>query len=189
MSLQDFDLRNYGEHSIPMIKPTNTIRTNITQTRRDARGNRKTLCVALRLWGFEEPEVQSWMRELPELNGALSWRISRVRHASGADVVVHLVKPARRAKDAFCWNCTNANFALSQSLAAGGTEMILFAGNAAQLPPERAGHWAAAGKLPPQAALVRLGWLIAVSLEHPTGTHVGLRFDLLRMITQQLDAD
>ncbi len=60
---------NDREFPIPMTKPTNTIRAGATQTDRNAHGNGQTLCIALRLWGYEESEVQSWTRELPGLNG------------------------------------------------------------------------------------------------------------------------
>ncbi|WP_244212316.1 hypothetical protein [Paraburkholderia hospita] len=81
-----------------MTKPTNPIRTNISHTPRD---NGRTLSIALRLWGFDQLEVQPWMGELPDMNGTIVWKISRVRRETDADIVVHLVKPARRADDAF----------------------------------------------------------------------------------------
>jgi hypothetical protein len=179
---------NDREFPIHMTKPTNTIRASATQTDRNAHGNGQTLCIALRLWGYEESEVQSWTRELPGLNGAITWKISSDRMARGADVVVHIVKPSRRASAAFCWNCAGANYAVSQSLAECGIEMILFEGNADQLPRKRAGHWAVAGTLSPQTALGRLGCLIAASSTRQPHMPAVVRRDLLCMITPQLDA-
>jgi hypothetical protein len=166
-----------------MTKPTNTIRTNTTHHHRHARDNAQTLRVALRLWGFDESEVQSWISEPPDMNGSLAWKISWVRRETDADIVVHLVKPARRASDAFCWHSIQANRAVLASFAAGRTEMVLFTGSAEELPKRRSGHWALAGTLSPQDALARLGRLLAAS-----STRGAVRRDLLRMIAQQLDA-
>jgi hypothetical protein len=171
-----------------MTKPTNTIRADATQTYRNSHGIGQTLCISLRLWGHEESEVESWMRELPRLNGAITWKISHDRLARGADVVVHLVNPSSRASAAFCWNCAGANYAVSQSLAECGIEMVLFEGSADQLPRKRAGHWAVAGALSPRAALGRLGSLIAASSTRQPHMPRVVRRDLLRMITPQLDA-
>jgi hypothetical protein len=170
-----------------MTKPTSTIRTGASQTDRDANGNGSMLCIALRLWGYEESALQSWIGELPALNSAITWRISRERTAHGADVVVHLVKPSRAGGAAFCWNCAGANYALAQSPAS-AIEMVLFEGLADQLPSVRAGHWAAAGALSPQAALGRLGCLIAAASTLRSDRRAVVRRDLLRMITPQLDA-
>lgn len=172
-----------------MTKPTNPNRASNSHTPNNAHGNGQTLRVALRLWGFDELEVQSWMGELPDLNGTIAWKISRVRRETDADIVVHLVKPARRANDAFCWHSIQANRAVLASYAAGRNEMVLFTGSADELPKRRSGHWALSGTLSPQAALARLGRLIAASSTHPAGQDRVVRRDVLRMIAQQLDAE
>ncbi|GJH02743.1 hypothetical protein [Paraburkholderia terrae] len=170
-----------------MTKSTNTIRTN-TKTHRDAPNSKPTLCVALRLWGFDESEVQSWMNVMPDLDGSIAWKISRVRLETDADVVVHMVKPARRAKDLDCWHCIQVNRVVSHTLATGGTAITLFMGNADELPRRRAGRWSVAGTLSAQAALGLLGRLIAASSARQKGGRATVRLDLLGMIAQQLDA-
>lgn len=172
-----------------MTKPTNTIRANTTPLQHAACGDRQPLSVALRLWGFDEAEAQSWISELPDLNGTMAWKISRVRRGTDADIVVHLVKPARRAKDAFCWHSIQANRAVLASYAAGRTEMVLFAGSKDQLPTRRSSHWALTGRLSPQAALARLGWLIAASSTQRGAMQGPVSRELLRMIAQQLDIE
>ncbi|SOE64571.1 hypothetical protein SAMN05446935_2490 [Burkholderia sp. YR290] len=167
-----------------MTTPTNTTRTNATDLYRAATENGQTVRVGLRLWGFDESEVQSWASELPDMDGAIAWKISRVRRETDADIVVHLVKPARRANDAFCWHSIQANRAVLASFAAGRTEMVLFTGREEELPKRRSGHWALAGALSPQVALARLGRLIAAS-----STQGAVRRELLRMIAQLLDAE
>jgi len=102
-------------------------------------------------------------------------------------MVVHLVKPSRGQGAAFCWNCAGANYALAQSPAS-AIGMILFEGLPDQLPTTRVGHWAAAGALSPQAALGRLGWLIAAASTLRSDRRAIVRRDLLCMITAQLDA-
>ncbi|TCG09272.1 hypothetical protein BZM27_06435 [Paraburkholderia steynii] len=172
-----------------MTTPTNTTRTNATDLHRAARENGQTVRVALRLWGFDESEVQSWASELPDMDGAIAWKISRVRRETDADIVVHLVKPARRTNDAFCWHSIQANRAVLASYAAGRNEMVLFTGSADELLTRRSGHWVLSGKLSPRAALARLGRLIAASSTRSAGTHHVVRRDVLRMIAQQLDAE
>ncbi|SEJ91437.1 hypothetical protein [Paraburkholderia diazotrophica] len=181
--------RHHLKRLIPMTKPTNTIRRNTTHDHRDVRDNTQTLCIAMRLWGFDESEVQSWMSELPDLQGALSWKISRVRRETDADIVVHLVKPARRTNDEFCWHSIQANRAVLASFPANRTEMVLFTGNANELPSRRSGHWALTGTLSPHTALARLGRLVAASSTPHGAMHGPVRRDLLRMIAQQLDAE
>lgn len=172
-----------------MTKPTNPIHTNITHTPRDTRDNGQTLNIALRLWGFDETEVRAWIGELPDLEGSIAWKISRQRRETDADIVVHLVKPVRRTNDAFCWHSIQANRAVLASYAAGRNEMVLFTGSADELLKRRSGHWALSGKLSPQAALARLGRLIAASSTRSAGTRHVVRRDVLRMIAQQLDAE
>ncbi|MBN3757444.1 hypothetical protein G3N95_31240 [Paraburkholderia sp. Tr-20389] len=171
-----------------MTKPTNPIRTNIIIARRDTRDNAHTLRIALRLWGFDETEVRSWIGELPDLDGSIAWKISRLRRETDADIVVHLVQPTRRANDAFCWHSIQANQAVLASYAAGRNEMVLFTGSPDELLKRRSGHWALSGTLSPQAALARLGRLIAASSTRPEGTRHVVRREVLRMIAQQLDA-
>jgi len=170
-----------------MAKPTSTSGIDATQTDRNVRGNGPTLCLALRLWGYEESGVQSWIDELHALHSAARWWISRERTAHGADLVVHLVKPSRVRGGAFCWNCAGANYALAQSPAR-AIEMVLFEGPADQLPSVRAGHWAAAGALSPQTALARLGHLVAAASTFRSGRRAVVRRNLLCMIARQLDA-
>ena len=188
MPVQYANSDNDWEHPVHMTKPNNAIHARTPQIDRDARNGLRPLCIALRLWGYEESEVQSWMSELPGLNGAITWTISRDRLARGADVVVHMVRPSRLAGNAFCWNSVGANRAVDRSVAECGTEMILFEGKAEHLPRHRAGHWAAAGALPPHAALARLGCLIAASSTYKSRMQATVRRNLLAMIAQQLDA-
>jgi hypothetical protein len=172
------------EYCPHMIKPTSTIHT---QAFRNTRAHPRPLCVALRLWGFEESEVLSWIREWPDLGGAITWTIARDRVAHGAGVVVHLVKSSRRAAADFCWNCAGANYALAKSRAECGVEMVLFSGAVDQLPLSRSGHWATAGTLSPQIALHRLGCLIAAASMRDSRGAMRVRNDLITMITRQLD--
>jgi hypothetical protein len=99
-----------------------------------------------------------------------------------------MVRPSRLTGDGFCWNCVGANRAVFRSMAECGTEMILFEGKAEHLPRHRAGHWAAAGTLPPHAALGRLGCLIAASSTYKPRMQAAVRRNLLGIIAQQLDA-
>ncbi|WP_227749190.1 hypothetical protein [Paraburkholderia atlantica] len=102
---------------------------------------------------------------------------------------MHLVKPARRANDAFCWHSIQANRAVLASYAAGRTELVLFAGTWDQLPTRRSGHWALTGRLSPLAALARLGQLIAASSTQRGTIQGPVSRELLRTIAQQLDID
>ena len=172
-----------------MTKPTNTIHANTTHPQNAACGDRQSLCVALRLWGFDDLEAQSWIGELPDLDGMIVWKIARFRPDADADIVVHLVKPAGRANDGFCWHSIQANRAVLASYAAGRIEMVLFAGNKDQLPGRRSGHWALTGRLSPQAALARLGRLIAASSTQRGAAQGPVSRELLRMIAQQLDTE
>ncbi|QCP47899.1 hypothetical protein FAZ95_01105 [Trinickia violacea] len=171
-----------------MEKSTSTNFTDETQCNRAEHNDRQTLRVALRLWGFEESHFQSWMGELPRLNGLITWAILREKLASDADIVVHVVKPSRATGSAFCWNCAGANYALMRSLSEGRTDLVLFSGNERQLPRARAGHWAVAGRLSPRVALGRLAHLIAASSTHLMEAGA-VRRDLLSMIAQKLDVD
>jgi len=171
-----------------MSKPASTIHSHSARAFHNAQTQPEALCIALRPWGFEESELQSWTRELPDLDGAITWKVSRDGLARGADVVVHLVKPSSRTGVDFCWNCAGANYALSKSLAECGTEMVLFSGTTSQLPLSRSGLWTMAGRLSSQVALHRLGCLIAASsTRDPRGT-LTVRSELIAMIAHQLDA-
>jgi hypothetical protein len=139
------------------------------------------------MWGFDEYEVKSRMSELPALNGLLSWEIAHSRYAEGADMVLHLVNPSRPAPGGFCWNCLGANRAMVRSLETSRTEMVLFAGAAGQLPRGRAGHWAAADRLPAWVALNTLALLIASSARL-NEAHATVRRELLPLIARHLDA-
>ncbi|CAE6773915.1 hypothetical protein R75777_04030 [Paraburkholderia nemoris] len=172
-----------------MTKPTNTVHVNTTQLHRTAHGTTPSRCVALRLWGFDESEAQLWISRLSARNGTIAWKLSRVRHDTDADIVVHMVKPTRRENDTFCWHSIQANRAVLASYAAGRHEMILFAGTHHQLPPRRSGHWALTGKLSPQAALERLGRLIDATSTQRAATEGPVDRELLRMIAQQLDIE
>lgn len=170
-----------------MIKPASMTHPHSTQAFHNAQTQPEALCIALRPWGFEESELQSWIRALPDEGGAIAWEISRDRLARSANVVVHLVKPSSRAVADFCWNCAGANYALSKSLAECGIEMVLFSGTANQLPMSRSGHWAMTGRLSPQVALRRLGCLITASSTRDPRGKFTVRRDLLALITRQLD--
>jgi hypothetical protein len=172
-----------------MAKPTNAIHANTADPQNTAGGGGQSLCIALRLWGFDESEAQSWISELSDLDGLIVWKISRFRRDTDADIVVHLVKPARRANDVFCWHSIQANRAVLASYAGGRNEMVLFAGDKDRLPTRRSGHWALTGKLSPQAALGRLGRLIAASSTQRESAQGPISRALLRMIAQQLDTE
>jgi hypothetical protein len=153
-----------------------------------APGNQHTLRIVLRLWGVDEPVVKSWISELPTCNGVLSWEVSNSCVADGAHIVVNMVKPSRHASGAFCWNCVGANRAMVRSVDMSHTEMTLFVGAADRLPSDRVGHWSAAGRLTPYAALHTLAFLIDASrARFPQAPAVVWR-DLLGLVTVHLDA-
>jgi hypothetical protein len=145
------------------------------------------LPVAVRLWGFDESEAQSWPGELPLPDGLLAWSIARNSVAEGAPLVVHLVKPSLRADDAFCWNCVGANYAMTRALDGTHAEIVLFVGDAAELPRRRVGFWAVAGKLPAPTALHAMAYLIGASAVTGHKDQFGVRGDVLAMIAQRLD--
>jgi hypothetical protein len=147
---------------------------------------RAPLRIALRLWGIDEATAQFWLDDLPTLGGLVSWEIAVDRRATGADVVVHLVKPA--ANSEFCWNCVGANAALKRPASTYGMELALFAGDTIAMPVERAGHWVAAGAFSPFAALFRLTHLLAAVAVPQSPATVRVRGKLLAMISTQLDA-
>ena len=171
-----------------MTKPTDSIHASATQPRFDRHENRQTLCIGLRLWGFDEREAQRWTTLLRQLDGSVAWTIVRDRSASGADIVVHLVKPSTQRRASFCWNALGASYAISNSLSACGTEIALFMGNEDELPEKRPGHWAVAGSLSPLSALGRLGRMLLACCARQPDEAPTVRHDLLGLIASRLDA-
>jgi hypothetical protein len=171
-----------------MTNSTGSLRSEHAFNLPAAQVAQQTLPLALRLWGFDECEVQSWLSELPSVDGLLTWTIAHDSVAEGAAIVVHVVKPSPRADDAFCWNCVGANYAMTRALDEARAEVVLFAGDANQLPRRRAGFWAVAGKLPAHTALYAMGYLIGASAGVHHQGHFGVRGDLLAIIAQRLDA-
>lgn len=152
------------------------------------RNSPQPLRVALRLWGFDEREVHSWLDDLPTLDGMLNWTIARERAAEWAALVVHVVKPSPRAQDAFCWNCVGANRAMVCALEGTRPEIVLFAGDATQLPRRRAGVWSVAGDMPAYAGLHALAYRIGASAGKGANGKFAMRSNLLAIIAQRLDA-
>src|SRR5215469_10359796 len=101
-----------NNHASHMTKSTDSLSREHASSPSDEKNSRSTLHIALRAWGFDEREVQSWLDGLPSLGGILTWTIARDRVAESAALVVHVVKPLPRAQDAFCWNCVGANHAM-----------------------------------------------------------------------------
>lgn len=153
-----------------------------------AHGDVATLRVALRLWGIDERDAQTWLTGLRSRHTRLSWRIARDRAAAGADIVVHVVKPVTRRPDRFCWNCIGANGALKRSLEGARTEIALFAGDTRQLPHFRSGLWATAGTLDTCSALDALGRCLHASAGRLPDGRITVRRDLLALIATRLDA-
>ncbi|WP_346778654.1 hypothetical protein [Burkholderia sp. Ac-20353] len=170
-----------------MTKPASVERADMARLARCHRNERAPLRIALRPWGFDARTVESWIHALPTLDRTIEWGIAADRRAPGADIVVHIVKPAPGARGQFCWNSVGANYALRQSLAACGTELALLIGDADQMPDERIGHWVVAGALPPATALARLGQLIAACAAPRRETQTPVRRTLMRLIAGQLD--
>lgn len=172
-----------------MTKPASDERVDLARRSRCPRNDSATLRIALRPWGFDACVVQSWINALPTLDRAIAWELATDRRAPGADIVVHVVRPAPAARGQFCWNGIGANYALRQSLAACGTELALLIGASEQMPAERVGHWVAAGALPPAAALARLGRLIAAcAAPRPQPQpQPPVRRALMRLISHDLD--
>ncbi|WP_059510650.1 hypothetical protein [Burkholderia diffusa] len=170
-----------------MTQPIDNPNRNHASNARVLPDSRRALRVALRLWGIDERDAQTWLPGLRSRHPQLHWRIARDRAAAGADIVVHVVKPALRGSDGFCWNCTGANAALSRPLDRTRVEMALFAGNAEQLPRRRAGLWPIAGSLDTGTALDALAhWLRASAASGPDG-RITVRPELLALIAARLD--
>ncbi|WP_124663335.1 hypothetical protein [Burkholderia sp. Bp8998] len=151
-------------------------------------GRRRALRVALRLWGIDERDAQTWLAGLRSRHPQLAWKIARDRAAAGADIVVHVVKPATRQSDGFCWNCTGANGALTRPLDRTRTEIALFAGDARALPHRRAGLWAVAGTLDTRTALDAVARSLQASAAYGPDGRITVRQDLLAWIATRLDA-
>jgi hypothetical protein len=148
---------------------------------------RAPLRIAIRLWGYDIPDAQSWIGDLSTLNGLLDWTLALTQREPGADILVHMIKPSRIMGAGFCWNCVGANRSIARIQSAGGTALALFAGHANQLPPTRSGQWVTAGSLSPRAALFRLAHLIAAATTPmPSGTVI-VRNHVLEMIARELD--
>lgn len=120
---------------------------------RPVRFDGAALRVGLRLWGFVESEVDTWIPGLPVLDGLLSWEIARHRDGEGAAMIIHLVKSSSRALGSFCWNCVGANEAIRASASTSRMEVVLFSGDERRLPAVRSGLWMMAGTRPTEAAL------------------------------------
>ena len=67
-------------------------------------------------------------------------------------------------------------------------ELVLFAGDASELPQSRVGFWAMAGKLPPNAALDAIGRMIGASALPWQASRLAVRKDLLQLIARRVDA-
>ena len=146
------------------------------------------LTVAVRPWGFSNAELSSWLPDLSSLNGLLRWTVAHDRAAAGADVVVHFVRPSTHDRNALCWNCVGANRAMITALEKQRLELVLFAGDANELPQSRAGFWAIAGQLPPNAALDAIGRMIGASALPWQASRLAVRKDLLQLIARRVDA-
>jgi hypothetical protein len=171
-----------------MTKPTDSLpREHATDPNTD-HTTPQPLHIALRPWGFDEHEVQAWLDSLPSLNNMLNWTLARDRAAESAALVVHVVKPSPRAQDTFCWNCVGANRAMVCALEGTRPEIVLFAGNATQLPHRRAGFWSIAGDMPAHTALHALAYMIGASAGKDADGQFAMRRNLLAIIAQHLDA-
>ncbi|MBN3769687.1 hypothetical protein [Burkholderia sp. Se-20378] len=171
-----------------MTRPIGNPNLDNASNARAVHGDGAALRIALRLWGIDEHDAQAWLAGPRSRQIRLDWRIARDRAAAGADIVVHVVKPAARRPDGFCWNCIGANGALSRSLDHARTEIALFAGDESELPPHRSGHWAIAGTLDIRSALDTLGRSLHASAARLPDGRIFVRRDLLALIATQLDA-
>lgn len=185
-AIQDGGLLN--NQASYMTQPTGSFSREHAFDLNVEQNSQSTLHVALRAWGFNEREMQSWLDGLPSLDGLLTWTIARDRVAESAALVVHVVRPSPRAQDAFCWNCVGANHAMVCALEGTRPEIVLLAGEATQLPHRRAGFWSVAGDLPAHTALHALAYMIGASAGNDAEGQFGMRRDLLAIIAQRLDA-
>jgi len=127
-----------------------------------ARADGTALRIGLRLWGFVESEVNTWIPGLPTLGGLLAWDIARQRDGEGVGMIIHLVKSSSNALGSFCWNCVGANAAIRASANTARVEAALLSGDVRRLPAVRSGFWAMAGVLSPEAALNTLAHTVIV---------------------------
>ncbi|WP_071335939.1 hypothetical protein [Burkholderia contaminans] len=171
-----------------MTQPIGNPNLDNASKARAVHSDRTALRIALRLWGVDERDAQAWLTGPRSKPMQLDWRIARDRAAAGADIVVHVVRPAARRSDGFCWNCIGANGALNRSLDHARTEIALFAGDARELPRKRSGHWAIAGALDIPSALDTLGRSLHASAAHLPDGRITVRRDLLALIATRLDA-
>lgn len=160
---------------------------NTTRHEIRERINRAPLRIALRLWGYDASQAQTWIESLPTLDGSLAWALAVASDNRDADVVVHMVKPSCLVGSTFCWNCIGANRAIQRRLSVSGTALVLFAGHACQMPSARTGQWVVAGGLPPCAALSQLSHLIAAAAAPTSSGAKAVRSHLLEMMVRELD--
>lgn len=135
-----------------------TARHDIRPMRADGAGFR----IGLRLWGFVESEIGTWIPGLPTLDGSLCWEIARQRDGDGADMIIHLVKSSSNALGSFCWNCVGANEAIRAAASTSRIEAALFSGDERRVPAARSGLWTMAGARPAHAALHTLAHAVIV---------------------------
>ncbi|AXF05544.1 hypothetical protein CUJ88_44435 (plasmid) [Paraburkholderia hospita] len=121
-----------------------------------------TLRIGLRLWGFVDTQVGSWLGDLPDQDGRLSWEAARHHDGAGVALIIHLVKSSSAVLSSFCWNCAGASHAMRQSQGKCPVQIALFAGDASRLPAGRTGLWAFAGNCSTRAALCELTRTVVV---------------------------
>ncbi|VBD58984.1 hypothetical protein [Burkholderia pseudomallei] len=162
---------------------------NLDTTRHEIceRIDRAPLRIALRLWGYDASQAQTWIDSLPTLDGLIAWALAVAPDNHDADVVVHMVKPSRPAGSTFCWNCIGANRAIARRRSESGIALVLFVGHSYQMPSPRAGQWIAAGRLPPCSALSQLSHLILAAAAPTFSGAKAVRSHLLEMIVRALD--
>lgn len=162
---------------------------NLDTTRHEIceRIDRAPLRIALRLWGYDASQAQTWIELLPTLDGSIAWALAVAPDNHDADVVVHMVKPSRPVGSTFCWNCIGANRAIARWPSASGTALVLFAGHAYQMPSARTGQWIVAGGLSPCAALSQLSHLITAAAAPTSSGAMAVRNHLLEMMVRELD--
>jgi len=140
-----------------------TVDINGRPGNRPNRSDGAALRIGLRLWGFAESRVDTWIQGLPVLDdGSLSWEIAHQRDGDGADMIIHLVKSSPRALGSFCWNCVGANDAMRASEGSSRVEIALFSGDETRLPLVRSGLWAMAGTRATESALHTLAHAVIV---------------------------
>ena len=105
------------------------------------RASQPTLRIGLRLWGFDVPEVENWLRDLPSQNGRISWEIAHDKDNTGEGLIVHLVRSSPAWLSTFCWNCAGANRAIQRSARTPTVHVALFSGDPARLPAQRTKSW------------------------------------------------